>query len=105
MEKLCENTKEMPRSTYIEGEHKIHSVSEKNTNTINEVIQEKPQLQEQSIRDIERLDEELPHFRLIKTHPKCILEESNFNFRYAKLCYLDIFREQNGLTICKQWRP
>ena len=42
------------------------------------------------------------HFRL-NTHLPYILE-SHFNFIYARLGILDIPREKNDLTICKQLR-
>ena len=36
----------------------------------------------------------LTNFRLNITSPHCVLEESNFNFRYIRLCDLDIPREK-----------
>ena len=36
----------------------------------------------------------LTHFRLNKLSPHYILEESNFNFKYVRLCEADIPREK-----------
>ena len=45
----------------------------------------------------------MTHYRL-NGLPNTIYWKSNFNFRHVRLLDLNIPRE-NGLTICKQWRP
>ena len=40
------------------------------------------------------LAEPLTHFRLNKHPPHYLLEESNFNVRYVKLCDLDVLSEK-----------